>query len=700
MKADYLTYRRATSESVRGLILQVAMAIVMLVYALWAGDTVARSIAVFIGIGTLAWLTLTIVYDQHRRERIEALENEALANAPTANSSVFEAQEEFSPAARRLAALYRFFVPAMSLVIGGLLTGMGVWLFMLERGRYHDPIRTGEATLVGHEGWALGVGITIGFLGFVFARYTAGLARVPAFANLRAGSSYAVGAAILGALLAVAKFTDTVGSEAPVRWLMVGVPAFMTLIGVECFINFVLGIYRPRKAGETPRPAFDSRLLGMAAAPDRIAQSINEAINYQLGFDVTGGWFYQLLSKWLLPLGVFGLLIVWGLSCVVVVQPHQRAIVMRFGRPVTDHDLEPGAHLKAPWPIDTVYVPEFFKRDEKGRLEVTDYTATGLRLVDLGTTAPASTAPILWTNDHAGEEVYQYVRASSGGGGDGSAGAAELGDIAIVSVEAPMQYEVSNVLLFNQLAEPEKRDDLLRSVARRELTLYMQRATLDDILGGKRAQMSLDLWERVQRAFDNLNPGPDGKPRGAGVKVVFLGITGVHPPKDVAPAFEGPVEADQRREANIDDAMGYATERLAKNVGNAALARTIVTEINTFERMSDAKADKAALDEQELKVQGLIESAGGAAAEALAQARADRWKAHMGTRGMAIRHQGQLAMYDAAPEYYRASIYFEALKTAMAKQRVYITSEDVPDLRINSDQKAKDIGVDVFKKPE
>ncbi len=695
MKADYLTYRRATGESVRGLILQAVLGIGMLVYAVAAKDDVAMSAAAFIGIGCLAWLTLAIVYDQHRRERIEAIETEALANAPTAGSSVFEKPEEFAPAARRLATLHRFFVPVMSLVMGALLVGVGIWLFIIERPHVHESAAP-EGTLVGREGWALGVGLGVAVLGFVFARYTAGMAKASAYANLRAGASYAVGAAILGLALAIAKFTDILGPDVLVRYLRVVFPAFMVVIGAEVFINFVLGIYRPRRSGEVPRPAFDSRLLSLAAAPDKIAQSINEAINYQLGFDVTGGWFYQLLSRWLLPLIVFGLLVVWALSSVVVVQPHQRAIVLRFGRPVSTGDLGPGPHLKAPWPIDTVYVPEYFKRDDKGRMEIADYTATGLRVLDLGTSPPAIKDPILWTNDHAGVEVYQYVRASNAEAPTGNT--TDLLDLAIVSVEVPMHYIVSDVLLFDELAVPEKRDDVLQAVARRELTLYFQQVALDDVLGGRREQMSHDLRQRVQKAFDNLNPGPDGKPRGAGVKVVFLGLAGVHPPKDVAPAFESPVMADQRREANIDDARAYAIGTLAKNVGNVELARTIIAEIDTFERMSSAGMSGAVMEDQELKIQRLIETAGGAAAQSLADARADRWLAHMGTRGMAIRHQGQLAMYDAAPEYYRASLYFEALKAAMAKTRVYITSDDVADLRIDADLKNKDLGVDIFEK--
>ncbi|MGC8159923.1 hypothetical protein ACP3WZ_25700, partial [Salmonella enterica] len=81
------------------------------------------------------------------------------------------------------------------------------------------------------------------------------------------------------------------------------------VFGVEVFVNFVLDIYRPRKAGESPRPAFNSPLLGLVASPETVARSINEAINYQLGYDVSGTWLYRLLSRAAAPLILGGLLI-------------------------------------------------------------------------------------------------------------------------------------------------------------------------------------------------------------------------------------------------------------------------------------------------------------------------------------------------------------------------------------------------------
>ncbi len=695
MKNDLQSYRSAVSASIRGLVLQAVLASVVLIYSVRAQDSAGWTAAAFMWTGVLVWLALTIVYDQHRRERIEALESEALAagGAP----SVFEGQDQdFRPAAKRLAGLYKFFFPIMSLLIGGLLLGLGLWRFFAAREAMLDAeviaVSATPAEPTAQGLWALGIGLTVAVVGFIYARYTAGMAKQEVWANLRAGAAVAVGSALLGFLLALAHFIDrTLGPDWLVRVLPIVFASILAVIGVEIFINFLMGIYRPRRPGEIPHPAFESRLLGFAAAPDRIAQSVSDAINYQLGFDVTSGWFYQLLSRWIGGLLLIGVLVVWLLSSIAVVQPHQRGMILQFGKIVRE-DVPPGAHFKLPWPFQTLQIPEYMTRDKQGRYQITDLTATGVRTLQLGS-APPATTEILWTNEHVGEEVFQYVRLGEQGGGDTAL------DIAMVSVEIPLQYSVKDVEDFDSLAPPRERDELLKRVAQRELLHFFRTQQLSEVLGGERRAISEDLRERIQNAFDNL-PAGEGETRSAGVEVLFVGIAGVHPPRETAKSFEQVVQADQRREAKLSAANAEAIKTLTTAVGDISLARQIVSELDRLEEMQNNAAPAEDIAEQEFNIQKLLEQAGGSAASLLAQASAERWERHMGLRGRAARYEGQLALFNAAPNLYRANLYFDAMKFAMKDARVYITSDDIPNLRIDTDLQDKDIGVDLFRKDQ
>ncbi|GMV25028.1 MAG: hypothetical protein AMXMBFR58_10590 [Phycisphaerae bacterium] len=689
MKADYLTYRKATSVSVLGLILQIAQTLALVIYGVLNRDLATLSGAIIVGFGVPVWLGLAIVFDQHRRERIEALEAEALAQAPGSSSSVFEGGDEFRAAGRRLAGLYKFFLPGLSLLVGAGLVTFGIVRFMAIR----EHMLEDHLTIGDPNGWAIALGLTLGVVGFIFARFVSGMAKQPAWANLRGGAAYAVASSLIGVALAVSHFVDYAGPDTLRQYLPIGLTVAMVIMGAEVFLNFVLDLYRPRRPGENPRPAFDSRILAFIAAPDRIAQSISEAINYQLGFDVSSSWFYQLVSRRLGTLVLVALVVVWGLSSFTVVQPDQRALVLRWG--AATRVLDPGLNVKLPWPIERVEVAEYSRKLPDKPREILGYTTTGIRRLDLGSPPPANPeAAILWTNDHVGEEVFQIVQPSRLDSGTvertGQSG------VALVAAEIPMLYSISDVKLYDEFAPPEMRDDLLAAVARRQIMELLSRRSVDDIIGGDRVALNEEIRKAVQAGVDRLNPDESGKGRGAGIEVLFVGITNAHPNKEVAHSFERVVQADRKREAKLESARKDEIEILTKVVGSTELAREISTEIQALEKMMTDKSPADAVKDQELKVQALLERAGGSAAALIATAKAERWTRHMGERGRASRYRGQIVAYEASPLVFQAGEYFDALRAAMSGARVYVVSDQVPDLRVQTNLEDVDTGVSTF----
>jgi regulator of protease activity HflC (stomatin/prohibitin superfamily) len=687
MKVDFQTYKHAAGYCILGLIVQVLIGVLMLVGAVLTGDSAAFTAALYVLIGSLIWLGLAIAFDQHKRERVEALEAEGLA-AGQAGTSVFDSgAAEFKVAARRLAWIHKFFLPTLSLVVGGAYVGLGIWRISLARARME------ELPKVAHPGWLLAFGVVIAIGSFLLARWFAGLAKEKPWANLRGGAGAAVGASLFAAAIAVGHGVQmTLGSDAARKYVEIILPVAMTGLGAEILLNFLLNLYRPRKAGEVPRPAFDSRMLSFVAAPDTIARSIGEAINYQLGYDVTGNWFYQLLSRLIVPLVGLGLLIVWGLSCLVVVEPHERGMVLRFGRLV--REVGPGIHLKAPWPIDRVETPRYVQFDEKKKKHVSN-TTTGLRLIQLGSSPSSRPGPILWTNEHAGEEVLQIVQpVRSLGDESGERGGVSVG---LVSLELPMLYAVKDVGLFEQLAPAELVDNVIRSVAQREIVRVVSHVSVDEAISGEGiAVLEGELKKAVEGALANTNPGPDGKMRGSGIEVVSLTITKSHPPKDAALSFEGVVQAEQNRQKLMESAQADRISTLTRVAGSVDRAQEIDSEIAVLQAYKGPEGSNEVV-EQRFKVQKLIEESGGEAGAEIAQARADRWIRHMGERGRAARHAGLIATFEAAPDLFRATALFDAMRRSWAESRVYIVDDHVPVLRPVIDLKDSRNTVDVFE---
>ncbi|MFA7238326.1 MAG: SPFH domain-containing protein, partial [Phycisphaeraceae bacterium] len=399
--SDQQTFSRGVTASLLGFGVQLLIAAVFGVLALWLRGAVL-TIAAWQAIGGLAlWLALAVVYQQHKLERIESLEADELAARHGEQSSIFQTTaDDLSLARRRVQRLHRWGLPLVSLLTSAYLLAMGAWLFKLYLPLLHAPplvkdslgIDPLQVRLIGIDGmarWRLICVVAAGlaFVAFLVCRYLAGMAKLRDWSLLRGGAGYMMGTSLTGVTLAVGYALLFAPTSVVIKYLAVILPGVMFAIGLEIVLNLVLDFYRPRKADQPHRAAFDSRLLSLLTAPESIARTINETINYQFGFEVTRSWFWQLFSKAFGYLIMLGAAVLIAVSSMMIVEPHEQAVVTRFGQ-VTGQPLAQGLHWKLPWPIESVQ-----------RVNV-----TGIRQIVVGSLEQASDLksgiPILWANEH------------------------------------------------------------------------------------------------------------------------------------------------------------------------------------------------------------------------------------------------------------------------------------------------------------
>lgn len=681
IKGDHLAYRRAALVSVLGLIIQAVLTIVFFVYARFNKDHGAGTAVWLLGSGIVVWAALILVYDQRRRERLEAIEAEQLAATSAAASAFDTANDDLRVAARRLATIQKWVVPLAGLTVAAINIIGGVLRFQSWSGVQDKVAVVRDAT-----GVSLALGLSVAVVMFVFARFVSGMGTLKPWANLRAGAAQAVAIALIGLLIGATAFLDLALSQ---KWLGVISPyivaGMLIVLGTEIVLHLVFDLYRPRTAGEDPRPAFDSRLLGLVAAPDRIAESVGEAVNYQFGVDISGSWFYQLLSRWFLGLVGMGLLIAWLLTSIVVVQPHQRGLVLTFGRvthPVVSMgdrgeagDIGPGLHIKWPWPISTFEIPTVGDRNIRGPAG-RQYASAGVRVLHLASAPPDDiNKPVLWGEAHATREMLNIVQPgretilARDGGTRATAG------LSLLAIEVPVHYIVRDVKLFDEFASPGVRERLLTSVGRRVVTQHLGQLSIDQILTGRRSDLADELRSRIEDAYSQFNGG-----RGAGIEILFVGAHGIHPPVKVAPNYERVVQARQNREALIEAALKTKTATLTEAAGSVDLADRIVALLNRLDRVRGSDTDEET--ELELEVQRLLEQTGGQAGVALLNAGANRWNRHMSERGRSALLRGQNIAYTAAPALFQSKMYFDALREAMAGARVFVAPESLSGLHI------------------
>ncbi len=662
--ADHLSYQRAATISAFGLVIQIVLSIVMLVYGVLGGDQAAVYGSIPMLFGVPVWIALLLVFHQHKLERLEALETEAFRQSDASQASVFEGVgADQVVQASRLAWMHRLVLPILSIVVGVVALLLSLILLRLDITQATDL----------SAGWGIAIGVTCAFLGFVFARFVAGMARQPIWTLLNGGAGIAMMGAIIGLLLAIGHFLN-MAIEQP--GLLESLPLIFRLLlllyGIEVLANTVLNFYKPRRAGEYLRPGFDSRLLALAAAPDRITESISGAINYQFGFSVTDGWFFKLLKRFAIPAVTVALLLIWGMTCFVVIEPDETGLKLSGGEIVTVErtlddgtvvevaDIPPGLVIKAPWPFSRVVT----------------FSSAAVNEIVIGTRkSHAAGRPLLWTSPNQPGEQFMLVQQARSDGAP-----SRFRDLSLLSLEMSVQYVVDDLRSYYTLAQdgPSRdreaiRREVLSTMAEAAASQYISTFSEDQILGRDRARIAAGLQDLIQDVFDRNNTG---------VRVTFAGIAGVHPSSDVAAPFEDVVAADQDRLRDIEAAEAERISTLAQAVGDIELADRIIAELDQLDRLTRSGAEQEAIDEQQAMIMSMIQQAGGEAASTLSRARSDRWSRHLGERARAIRREGELAAYRAAPSAFLADRLLAAWAEATRSARVFVVPESV-DVRID-----------------
>ncbi len=705
MRTDHLAYQQATRVAGFGLLLQLGIGLVMLVYGFIFADSAFQIASMPVLVGVIVWMALVIVFHQHRLERLEALERDELAAERGEEGGGIFAEGETDVAARRLRLMHTWLMPAASLLVAALLVWLGLGTISWF-GKLDDPeVQVTPFGVGANLGWQLAIALGLALVAFIFSRFVAGMAARPAWANLRGGAGHMVGNALV--LLAVAigiafRFFEKPAVLEGVAW---GLAIYMLLLAAEIVLNFVLNLYRPRRPGEVPRPAFDSRILSLFAAPDSIVRSINEAVNYQFGFDITSSWGYQLLLRsgvWLL---VFAVGILVALSSIVVVEPGHQAVRLRGGA-VVGQVHEGSLFLKWPWPFETVVSMDAARvREislngtprEVGEVFLWDPNQESDNPLFLVTADPlpneiARTVDRLVTDVDSVEGVEGPAEVTPGSGPQVS------NQFALVDADIILRYRVRpggliDFLTFCNGVKPRRstldmREQSLQDLALRMVTQTLSTLSLEDVLSPRGSTLPTTLRGRVQEVFDEA---------GTGVEVVSIAIPALRPPNEAVTMFEELSIDTQNTQKTLEEARRMADSSLAALVGDADLARTVVERIRDLLALEAEKGrdDPQAVAER-IAIQSVLRDNPGMISSFLASARSLRWQIHMEARRNAAEVLGQVASYAASPEVYRQRRIMDVFKDSLPRLRAkYVLGVDPRRTELDFEMQEPSQGLDL-----
>jgi modulator of FtsH protease HflK len=664
---DQLIYRRGTTAAIVGLLIQLTLSVATALVGLWTQSPAIQAATWHMLGGLPIWIILSLIYSQYETERREALASEKLASQDAASSVLFgELSDDLQRARHRLANLLGYGLSAVSFLVAVYLIVAGAALFWKFSSLASDDnplVVTTLAPGVNPVG-LLFIAAGIAFVAFVSARWISGYTRVREWQLLRGGSSYLMSCFVLAALVLVGAIVAAILDDTWFfRVVAVAVPAVMLMVGGEILLTGLLGAYRPRRPGEIPRPAFDSRVLGLLTAPESLGQMVGELINYQFGVEVTRSWLYQLLGRAMTPLTMLGGVVMLALSTVLIVGPDEQGVVTRFGE-VRGRAQPPGIHFKLPWPIESATTYPVGKV-----LQITVSSDPTGRSED--------DEAFLWTTDddsltNIGMEFYPTALDTRSDGGS-------AGGLALVSADVIVQYRVRDLLAFLQgsLAP----NEAITVIAQQEATHYFACHDLDHVLSRGRTEGGVLLEKTIQGRIDSLDLGLD---------IVGVSVTAIKPPGGrVSRAFHQQIGAQQERETLIQQGQRDAVVTLAKVAGSVDHSNRIngaILELDALRNSSpglqDSEVDRRRITAKELDIEQLLGDARGEAAELIYAARGYRWTKAVGERSAQERFAGELMAFQRSPNYYRVRRFLDVLSEGMSERRKFVVAGDHRDLPI------------------
>lgn len=499
--------------------------------------------AVFLGLGVLVALVSWFQMRLEERERLEKLELDELARSK-GSATLFEGKEaEVFPIQRSREQFERFFVPGFTFVLL-LLQGGAAFFLWRWLGRVIAPAPFREEMV------AMSLFALLALILFLVGRFSATIARLENHRLLRPGANYLLLAAYLWAFAALAvagvkgEFLNTD------LYVARGLVIVLGLMALETVAILVFEIYRPRVKGRITRALYDSRLVGVLAQPEGLVATAAQTLDYQFGFKVSETWFYAAFkqaARWVFLLQLAVLLLS---TCFVFVDPGEHALLERFGRPVSGREvLDPGAHLKWPWPMDKVYR---YRTEEIQTLRVGSVPEENEHREKI----------VLWTVAHSKEENFLVANRQQAEVAVPTASAAKKAPpVSLITVSIPVQYQITN--LVDWAYSHESASNLLQQLATREVVRYLVSADVSELMTHSRYEASLALRDRIQAASDAQK---------LGARVLFVGLQDLHPPVKIAPEYQKVVSATHQKRAKI---IAAEAEAISTNTLASAQALTL-----------------------------------------------------------------------------------------------------------------------------
>jgi len=278
-----------------------------------------------------------------------------------------------------------------------------------------------------------------------------------------------------------------------------------TVIVLALAINIVISTSLKIIRKQTEDSVFDIDYLSVILSTKKPLSRITDYLEKNTNLTLRSLWSIKFLKGKIPMFLMLILLVMWLGTCFIQVNNQQQAVIMRFGKIQADRVLDPGLHLKLPWPIEKTGI----------------YEVSRIKTFTVGYEAQNST-DYLWTMEHDGEEYKLLL-------GDGKE---------LVSVNIKVAYKINNLL--DYLLNYNNPEVKLQGEAYQLIMEETVTTNLDSLLSENRYMLSDKIQESLNEIVVNNQ---------LGLEVTDVSIQSIHPPVEVAASYQEVVSAKIQKES-------------------------------------------------------------------------------------------------------------------------------------------------------
>ena len=620
------------------------------VLAVATQSTAALGLVFFAGLAVLVALTSYVHMHLVSREQLEQLELEDIKSS-SASDTLFETGDVL-PARRSREQYEKWIVPSSAI----LALGVQSWaLYQVGYVTLPDVFvqlrENSDTELVLAKYVGLFITAMLGLVLFMRGQFASHFSRSEKQRLLQPASDFLLFGAYLNFLLAAVVAISFKDSRAD-AYVGVGLTVLMGLLAIENLFSCIYEIfYRPRMAGRKGALLYQSRLVELIAKPENLFTTAGKVLDYQFGFRVSETWGYQFLRERLGTLIGIQVILLWLSTSVITIQPNEKGLLTNMSSgDVSTQWLEPGFHVKLPWP--------FARVDRFSPNQIHSFMV-GLEPDE----EMPPEAPELWLYPQGKD--YESLKKTGELFFVSDSGAEKV-DANLLVASIPVHYRIKELKKgWMQFSNP---DEVLQGIAYREVVRFFLRHNLPELLREARVGAATEVQQSIQEAVDQ---------KGLGVEIVFVGLSGLRPPAESPRS----VKADGGGSEEADMGGDLSNMKVA-----AAVEKEVSTRLNAQMKEYEAEANKERLATESKTQVGVISNS-------------SEWKSEMARQSAEARKnrlESQVGPYQAAPEMYRLWMYLDTFRKATESARKFVVAVDGHELEIDLDLQ-ESVRRDLFK---